>query len=107
MLRFSRESEAAHMVAVPEELRPSSLTHQRRWTASAIAICAMLATLGSACGSATATPKGSRSSGAETPRAAKPLAATRKAHAKGEEPDRRFHMQATFWMAITARDALI
>ena len=27
--------------------------------------------------------------------------------AKGEEPDRRAHMQATFWMAIIARDALI
>jgi hypothetical protein len=69
--------------------------------------CGLLAALGSACGSDSSAPKTSRSSGAEAPRAAKPLAPKRRVPAKGEEPDRRAHMEATFWMAIIARDALI
>ena len=84
------------------------MKNAQKWRAlHAVVAGGLLATCGSACASDPSGPAGSRSSGAEAPRAAKPLAATRRVPAKGEEPDRRVHMEASFWMAIIARDALI
>ena len=77
------------------------------WVLHASLSLGLFATSGAACGSGASKPEATRSSGAEAPRAAKPLAGTRHLPPKGEEPDRHVHMQATFWMAIIARDALI
>ena len=85
---------------------PSILWSSRVPVRSVVAI-GLLATFGAACRPDASTPEAGKSSGAEAPRAAKPLAATRRVPAKGEEPDRRAHMQGTFWLAIIARDALI
>ena len=88
------------------ELMPSSFANPCFAVLSVVAI-GLLATLGFACSSGASASRASKSSGAEAQRAAKALPATRRVPPKGDEPDRHVHMQATFWMAIVARDALI